>query len=394
MCYEQEELEAREKRQARFARFGAPEPQFQPAAAAAVNEAEVPPSAPLESYTQLRPNALHLQCASIQHLDTAAVLRWSLALLSLSLRTNPKADSALLFRATTYVRKDQLKGMEWIDDTTACLVFTDPHAAVSAIQVLLLDPSILPALGAALSRLEDIYTEPAPEDLQAVAAPRAAWAIEGSTPAWIRFALFDDKKAQRARETSRYYAQHAPQPPQPSSSSANHGRSAMQDLDAELDAFTAGSEFDQASTRRNRRTRTRRGSGTRDRDAELDRLDRSELRHQTASSRGQGLAALDAELDAYLGSGDPSSSGGNADGGRQQQNSGTELFPSLAGFRSNALNQAPAAGSLANRLGPQQPQSQTAPVSTSGDLFPNRPKATDLFDAKAPKASGLRGWDD
>lgn len=308
----------------------------------------------------------------------------------------------MIFRATTYVRKDQLKGMEWIDDTTACLVFTDPHAAVSAIQVLLLDPSILPALGAALSRLEDIYTEPAPEDLQAVASPRAAWAIEGSTPAWIRFALFDDKKAQRARETSRYYAQHAPPPPQPSSSSANNGRPAMEDLDAELDAFTAGSEFDVAPTRRNNRrtARPRRGSSTRDRDAELDRLDRSELRHQTASSRGQGLAALDAELDAYLGTDGPSSSSGGGVGGQQQQqqqNSGTELFPSLAGFRSNALNQAPAGtGSLAQRLGPQQFQSQqpTAPVRTGGDLFPNRPKAHDLLDATAPKASGLRGWDD
>lgn len=272
---------------------------------------------------------------------------------------------------------------------------------------LLQDSSTLSALGSALGRLEDIYSEPAPADLEAVATPQRAHALEGQTPAWIRFALIEDKKSKNARNQSRYYAEHAP-PKVAFEERRGHTGPTQEDLDAELDAYTAGEEYAPRRPGRGDRAagggRRRRGSPRGQRDEEMDRLDRYEGRHQTAQARTKGLADLDAELDAYLGS-EGGSTSTSAQTSQQQQRSGepVELFPSLAGFRSDALKQTPTpiswgavpqapSGSLAQRIGGQAP----AP-----ELFPSqRASATDLFNDEgrtkpAPSSSGgMRGWAD
>lgn len=310
------------------------------------------------------------------------------------------------------MRKDQLKGMEWIDDVSGCLVFTDLHAAAAGLHGLLQDPTSLSSLGQALGRLEDIYSEADASDLEIVATPQAAHTLEGQTPAWIRFALLEDKKVKNARNESRYYAEHAP-PAKAGFDDRSHqtgtARPTQEELDAELDAYTAGTEFDTSSSSRRRFARPvrgrRRASPRGQRDEEMDRLDRYEGRHQTAQARTRGLADLDAELDAYIGSDgganqDPSSSASTSQQQQQQQQNGqpVELFPSLAGFRSDALAQKPTAvsgwnaqPSLAQRLSSQgrgAPQ-QSAEPSTSA-----RPRAADLFGESSSSApsSGMRGW--
>lgn len=78
-----DELAARQKRAERFARFGMPE------AAPAVPPELAPAPAPLESYTQLRPNALHVQSDSIQSMDTSAILRWQVSFLPFKIYVGP-----------------------------------------------------------------------------------------------------------------------------------------------------------------------------------------------------------------------------------------------------------------------------------------------------------------
>lgn len=310
--------------------------------------------------------------------------------------------------------------MEWINDVCCCLIFVDPVAAASGLHALLTDPSFFTSLGPALSRLEDIYTEPDTADLQLVATPKPAHGLQGSTPAWIRFALLQDRKSRNARDESRFYAeqrahQHHDHRPPPAR--------ATQDLDAELEAYTAGE--DSGSRRREdhaRRRGGRRHSPRGDRDVELDRLDRFDGRHQTAHARQSGLAALDAELDSYLGQESPTASTS------QQHSSATtpiELFPSLSGFRSDALAQGthPVNSSFSSPTGlaPEQQQrslfSRISPESVSSSSLPQpsgkpdlfgdstnaaqraRPKAADLFSdqgksAQSSGSGGMRGWDD
>ena len=190
----------------------------------AFKASERPPHLALDSFASLRIQALYIFSPALGSCSTKAVLSW----------------------ANAFVPPSTLLGMEWIDDTSAVLVFSSFEHAMSGLQALLLDELLMVQLQHGISQLEDIYSEQTPEALAILAQAHLARPLtvrHESEVAWVRIARQLDKKQADARQRSQYYAERQVQRDERQKDELYPDRRAdLATLDAELDAFVGGAD--------------------------------------------------------------------------------------------------------------------------------------------------------